>query len=88
MIIAIEEVRNGDVIVEGRDETKVSKHEVAACSSKGTHVNGRYCYDRGQLVQVKRGARKDVEETGLGDLEEDSPFSDKTLFDNLRKQAS
>lgn len=72
MFIAIEAVQIGDVIVEGRDKTTVGKLDLWACSSKGTHINSRFCYDRGTLVNVQRGAKsQSIEETGLGDLEED-----------------
>lgn len=100
MFIAIEEVRRGDIIVEGRDETKVTKVEPFYCSSNGTHINNRSCYDRGSIVKVKRDQKEpSFDESGLGDFEEDfdmgilltlgdSNFSDKTLKRNLATQGT
>lgn len=59
---AIETVQVGDVIVEGRDQTVITKVEVDACSSRGTHINNKYCYDRGSFVQLKRRASPNKDE--------------------------
>ena len=66
---SIEDVLKGEIIVEGRDEIRVDKVEPFACSTWGTHINGRYCYDRGWIVRTKEDPVR--EETGLGELEED-----------------
>jgi hypothetical protein len=66
---AIEKVSKGEIIVEGRNEIKVDKVEPYCCSSLGTHINSRYCYDRGSVVRTKDVVKR--EETGLGDLVED-----------------
>jgi hypothetical protein len=63
-------VRKGDTIIDGQDKIKVDKIEHGACSSFGTHVNNRFCYDRFTQVQVREGKRakpRDFEE----DLEEE-----------------
>lgn len=65
---SIEKVLRGEVIVEGRTEIKVDKVEPHACSSLGTHINDRYCYDRGMIVRTKDEKPKSKAETGLGDL--------------------
>ena len=70
----ITSVRKGDTIIDGHDKIKVDQIEHNACSSFGTHVNNRFCYDRYTQVQVREGKRaksRSFEESGLGDLEED-----------------
>jgi hypothetical protein len=67
---SVEELVKGDIILEGRSEIKVNKVVNFACSSRGTHVNGNLCYDRGIRVRTKEGVVP-KEETGLEDLEED-----------------
>lgn len=73
MYISITEVRKGDIIVDGRSETEVKRIKHDACSSFGTHVNDRECYERTAKVRIKPGKveSKSFEESGLGDLEED-----------------
>jgi hypothetical protein len=66
---AIEKVRKGEIILDGRTEIKVDLVEPYYCSSRGTHINRRYCYDQGSMVRTKSEPVK--EETGLGDLEDD-----------------
>jgi len=72
MLIDISQVRKGDTIVDGRSETEVKRIKHDACSSFGTHVNDRECYERGSKVRIKPGkADASFEESGLGDLEDD-----------------
>lgn len=91
----ITQVRKGDVILDhGRKDIEVAKVELYACSSRGVHINGRYCYENTTEVTLKRST--DVAETGLGDLLEDldfeyfpenSRFGDKALLASLESQA-
>lgn len=84
MIVNITEVRKGDIIVEGRDQTKVDHIQHSACSSFGTHVNHRECYERGAKVSIKvadRATAQHFEESGLGDLEED--YLENQMFDEM-----
>jgi hypothetical protein len=55
MLIDISQVRKGDTIVDGRSETEVKRIKHDACSSFGTHVNDRECYERGSKVRIKPG---------------------------------
>jgi hypothetical protein len=73
VLISIEEVRKGDIIVDGRSETEVKRIKHDACSSFGTHINNRECWPRGSKVRIKPGKAESqtFEESGLGDLEED-----------------
>lgn len=77
MLININEVRKGDTILDGRDRIEVKKVEIECCSSFGTHINGRVCYERGSKVNVKpaqHAESKHFEESGLGDLREDYDY--------------
>lgn len=69
MIITIEQVQKNDVILEqgGKKKTEVKKVVHSACSSFGTHINDRFCYERGSEVSVERGAK--VEEVTDDDLD-------------------
>lgn len=75
MFIKITQVKKGDTIVDGRDKVEVTRVENDACSSLGTHINRRYCYDRSAYVEVraaqKNARSEDFTESGVGDLEED-----------------
>ena len=52
--MSITDVREGDQIVEGRKSLEVREVEHSACSSRGTHINGRMCYDQISMVKVQR----------------------------------
>ena len=81
MFVSITQVRKGDVILEGRDRTEVKKIEHNACSSFGTHINDRECWDRHTRVQIKPATHaesKHFEESGLGDLQAD--YDDHVIF--------
>jgi hypothetical protein len=54
----ITEVIEGDTIIEGSTRIEVKRIEHNACSTKATHVNDRYCYDRSSEVVVKPGKPK------------------------------
>jgi hypothetical protein len=58
MQVSITEVVPGDILVEGRTRIKVDKIEHRACSSRGSHVNGKYCYNRTDVVEVIKSKRK------------------------------
>lgn len=81
MFVNINEVRAGDTILDGRDRIEVKKVEVACCSSFGTHINDRICYERGMTVRINprdRATSKRFEESGVGDLAED--YDDHIIF--------
>ena len=79
----IEKVQRGEIILDGRSEIKVEKVEPFACSSLGTHINSRYCYDRGMEVRTKGEPTR--EESGLGDLEDDLLKGIFQMFDEVSK---
>jgi hypothetical protein len=58
MLVSITEVVPGDILVEGRTRIKVDEIEHKACSSRGSHVNGKYCYNRTDVVEVIKSKRK------------------------------
>lgn len=87
----ISEVKPGDTIKERGKGIEVTKIERNACSSRGVHINGKYCYESGAQVSVTRPRT----EASVSDMEydeilefisENSPFSDKALFDRLERQ--
>lgn len=69
----IEDVKRGDIILEGRKEILVKKVEPRTCSSLDTHINGSMCYPRGSMVRTKDVVNPEA--TGMGDLEEDNLLS-------------
>lgn len=95
----INNVKPGDIIKErGGKGIEVKKVQLNACSSRGVHINDKFCWDSGAPVVLAK-VGKDAEETALGDLNEDfdmgilltlgdSLFSDKTLKRNLATQGS
>lgn len=95
----INDVKPGDVIKEQRGKgIEVTKVELNACSSRGVHINGKYCWDSGAPIVLSKTG-KNAQETALGDLEEDFDmgilltvgeglFSDNTLRRNLATQGA
>lgn len=71
----ITEVKPGDVIKEGHGKSiEVKQVENNACSSRGTHINNKYCYEPTAHVTVSREFDIDANrfvDSALGDLEED-----------------
>jgi hypothetical protein len=82
---AIEKVSKGEIILDGRSEIKVEKIEPYCCSSLGTHINNRYCYDRGSMVRTKNGVAPDKEELALGDDEFDLVNAIFGMFDAVEE---
>jgi len=88
MRVSITAVQKGDIIIDGRDRIEVNRIEHNACSSRGTHVNRRYCYNQTDSVDIRPGKAesKHFEESGLGDLEGDevNPILDIRNVGTLR----
>lgn len=74
--ITIEQVVKGDVILEqgGKKKIEVKKVRTYACSSLGTHINDRFCYERGTEVKIERGAKAVTDEEIDGFLDEQPPI--------------
>jgi hypothetical protein len=82
---AIEKVSKGEIILDGRSEIKVEKIEPSCCSSFGTHINNRYCYDRGSVVRTKGGVAPEKEELAVGDDEFDLLNAIFGMFDDVEE---
>jgi hypothetical protein len=88
MRVSITAVQKGDTIIDGRDRIEVSRIEHNACSSKGTHVNRRICYDRTDVVDIRPGKAEAnlLDENGLNVIEgeEFNPILDIRNVGKLR----
>lgn len=83
MLVRITEVHKGDIIIEDQGEITVRKIEHEACSSKGTHVNDRGCYDRYAKVNIKVGRAKSRHFTDT-DLAEQ--YFEDQMFDDWSRE--
>lgn len=92
MITTINNVNRGDIIKSsGGKGIEVKKVELNACSSRGVHINDKYCWDSEAPVSVTRPSAEasisdmEIDEI-IGFIPENSPFTNKALFDHLERQ--